>query len=366
MEQQLSPRSLTFKDRLKERMGGEQPLTIKDFVNKILAGTATGIIIGLIPNAVLSGILKLFGENHLALTLTQVAVIFQLCTPIIIGALIALQFGFKPLPMMTTAGAAFVGSGAVKFNPEAQAYVGAGTGDIINTMLTAAIAVFLILLIGEAFGSVSIIATPIFVGCGAGFMGVLLLPYVTKITSSIGLLINNFTALQPILMSILIGCSFAVIILSPISTVAIGIAIQLNGVSAGAAAMGVAATTAVLVVNSWKVNRPGTTLAISLGAMKMMMPNLFRTPIILVPCLFTAIISAIPVALLSIAGTPQSAGFGLVGLVGPLASLSQGLSLIVALVCWITVPVASALLGQFLFEKVFKLYDRETVFKFRG
>jgi uncharacterized membrane protein len=31
--------------------------------------------------------------------------------------------------------------------------------------------------------------------------------------------------------------------------------------------MGVAATTVVLVVNSWKVNKPGVTLAIALGAM---------------------------------------------------------------------------------------------------
>ena len=60
-------------------------------------------------------------------------------------------------------------------------------------------------------------------------------------------------------MSILIACSFAFLIILLISTVAIGMAIQLNGVSAGAAAMGVAATTVVFVVNSWKVNKPGVT-----------------------------------------------------------------------------------------------------------
>lgn len=148
----------------------------------------------------------------------------------------------------------------------------------------------------------AIVATPIVVGIGAGLIGYYLYPYVTKITAAIGDLINTFTTLQPILMSILIACSFAFLIISPISTVAIGMAIQLNSVSAGAAAMGVAATTVVLVVNSWKVNKPGVTLAIALGAMKMMMPNLFRKPIILVPCLFTAIISAIPVALFSVSG----------------------------------------------------------------
>ena len=319
----------------------EEKLTPKIFLNKVLAGTATGIIVGLIPNAVLAAILKLFGENTLAVTITQMAVIFQLATPLLIGALIAVQFGFKPMQMLVVAGAAFVGSGVVKFNPDTATYIGAGTGDIINTMITASIAVGMILLIGEKFGSVAIVATPIVVGIGAGLIGYYLYPYVTKITAAIG----DF---------------------SPISTVAIGMAIQLNGVSAGAAAMGVAATTVVLVVNSWKVNKPGVTLAIALGAMKMMMPNLFRKPIILVPCLFTAIISAIPVALFSVSGTPASAGFGLVGLVGPLASLDAGLSIILLLISWFVVPIVAAFVGQILFEKILKLYDRKDVFEFLG
>ncbi|MGX7030261.1 PTS sugar transporter subunit IIC [Vagococcus zengguangii] len=347
-------------------MNNSETLSPKVYLNKVLAGTATGIIVGLIPNAVLAAILKFFGDNVFAVTLTQVAVIFQIGTPLIIGALVAMQFGLNPMQMMVTGGASFVGSGVVKFNPEAGAYIGAGTGDIINTMITAALAVGLILLIGNKFGSVAIVATPIVVGCGAGIIGVWLLPYVTKLTTAIGNVINTFTTLQPILMSILIACSFAFLIISPISTVAIGMAIQLGGVSAGAAAMGVAATTIVLVVNSWKVNKSGVTIAVALGAMKMMMPNLFRTPIILLPCLFTAIISAIPVALFSIAGSPASAGFGLVGLVGPLASLDNGLSIILVVICWLLVPIGASLLGQFLFEKVFKLYDRQEVFGFKG
>ena len=62
----------------------EEKLTPKIFLNKVLAGTATGIIVGLIPNAVLAAILKLFGENTLAVTITQMAVIFQLATPLLL------------------------------------------------------------------------------------------------------------------------------------------------------------------------------------------------------------------------------------------------------------------------------------------
>ncbi len=341
-------------------------LTPKIFINKVLAGTATGTIVALIPNAVLSAILNYFADYPAAAIVIRAAVIFQLATPLIMGGIIALQFGFNPAKTMITGGAAFVGSGVIKFDPEMGAYVGVGTGDIINIMITASAAVLLLLWIGEKFGSVSIIALPIVVGIGAGVFGMLIYPYVTQVTVGIGAIINNFTNLQPILMSILIACSFAAIIISPVTTVGIGLAIQLDGISAGAAAMGIAATTIVLVIHSWKVNKSGVTLAIALGGMKLMMPNLFRYPIILLPCLFTAAISAIPVVLFSVSGTPASAGFGLVGLVGPLASLDAGLGVVPLILCWFVVPIIAGFVAQFLFEKILKLYDKHEAFKFLG
>lgn len=347
-------------------MDTEEKMTAKIFLNKVLSGTATGVIIGLIPNAVLSAILKYFSQYDLANTIVHIAVIFQIATPLIIGALIAMQFGFNPMQMMVTAGASFVASGVVSFNAKSGVYIGAGTGDLINTMITAAVAVLVLRLIKDKFGSTAVVLMPILVGCGVALFGVLILPFVAKITAAIGVVIAKFTTLQPVLMAVLICCSFATIIVSPISTVAIGLAIHLNGLSAGAAAMGVAATAVALVVYSWKVNNSGVTLAIALGAMKLMMPNLFKYPIMLLPCLFTAIISAIPVAIFHIAGTAQSSGFGLVGLVGPLASLDIGLSLPLVILCWLIIPIAAALLSKVLFEKVMHLFDSKVVFKFQG
>lgn len=352
-------------------------LTIKTFFNNILAGTATGIIVGLIPNAVVSAILKLFGQNGITASIGQALLIFQCATPLLIGALIAIQFKMVPLDVAIVAAAAYVGSGVTKFvpqivNPATKAqgvFVSAGTGDLINTMITAGLTVFLLLLVGERFGSVKIVAAPIIIGVGAGWIGLLILPYVSKITTWLGNVINSFTDLQPILMCILISCVFSILIVSPISTVAIGMAIQLNGLSAGAAAMGVAATTIVLVVHSWRTNKSGVTIAIALGAMKMMMPNLFRHPIILLPSLITAIVSAIPVALFHVSGTPASAGFGLVGIVGPLASMDAGkysLNFIMALLVWIVIPAIVAIICRFLFEKVLHIYDEKVVFAYLG
>ncbi|MGC3596069.1 PTS sugar transporter subunit IIC, partial [Enterococcus faecium] len=78
------------------------------------------------------------------------------------------------------------------------------------------------------------------------------------------------------------------------------------------------ATTFVLVVNSWKVKKSGVTISIALGAMNMNRPNLFRKPVILFPCLVSAVITACPVALYSISRPPASAGIGVLGRVGPL------------------------------------------------
>lgn len=352
-------------------------LTVKIFLNNILAGTATGIIVGLIPNAVVSAILKLFGPNQIAAGINQALLIFQCATPLLIGALIAIQFKMVPLDVAIVGAAAYVGSGVTKFmpqivNPATKApglFVSSGTGDLINTMITAGLAVGLLLLVGDRFGSVKIVAAPILIGGGAGWIGMLILPFVSKITTWLGSVINLFTNLQPIFMCILIACMFAVLIISPISTVAIGMAIKLNGISAGAAAMGVAATTIVLVVHSWRTNKSGVTIAIALGAMKMMMPNLFRHPIILLPTLITAVVSAIPVALFHVSGTPASAGFGLVGLVGPLASLDAGkasINIVMALLVWIIIPAIVAVICQFVFEKFFHVYDEKVAFAYLG
>ena len=48
--------------RKRDYMEETKHLSPKIFLNKVLAGTATGIIIGLIPNAVLGAILKYFSS----------------------------------------------------------------------------------------------------------------------------------------------------------------------------------------------------------------------------------------------------------------------------------------------------------------
>lgn len=350
-------------------------MKIKDFLIKVLNGTAIGIVVALIPNAVLGAILKQYASNPIVAKLLFALVVMQALVSVIIGILVGLQFGFDGMKSTIIGAAAFIASGVVKpisIEGGSTYYHMAGTGDLINVMIFAGVAAYLTLILKDKLGSVKIILQPILIGAGVGFIGLLCLPYVSMITKAIGDIIINFTTLQPLLMSILITISFAIIIVSPISTVAIGMAVGLSGLSSGAANMGVTTTAIVLVIGSYAArNKLGVTLAVLLGGMKMMMPNVFRNVIIYVPIIITAIAGAIGVRYLGILGTPQSAGFGIVGLVGPLkayemfvdANVSAALLRVVT--AYFIIPVSAGLISHILCTKVLKLYSPE-VFKFEN
>ncbi|AIY81655.1 PTS sugar transporter subunit IIC [Clostridium botulinum] len=336
-------------------------LTPKDYLNKVLAGTATGIVVGLIPNAILGSIFKgLIDVSPIFATLYNAVNIMQFIVPVIVGVLVGLQFNLNAMQSVVVGAAVFLGSGAYKVTENGVQMV--GIGDLINIMLVACIAVYVVRLIGNKLGSLTILLLPI-VGAGVGVIGILMLPYVKQITITIGNLINNFAVLQPFLMCILISISFSILIISPISTVAIGIAIGITGLGAGAAAIGVTACTAVLVIGSRKVNESGVTLSVLLGAMKMMMPNLVTYPIIAVPIIANGILSGIGAYLFNILGTPNSAGFGLVGLVGPLAAINNSGSIVGVLMAFVVIPFVGAFVIDWFCRKVIHLYD-ENIFKY--
>lgn len=243
-----------------------------------------------------------------------------------------------------------------------------GVGDLINTMITAAIAVFLILVVGERFGSLTLIILPTIVGVIASFIGVLILPYVQMITTGIGNLVNTFTELQPVLMSMLIALVFSFIIISPISTVATALAIGISGLAAGSASLGIVACEGALVAGTLKINRAGVPLTIFLGGVKMMIPNMVRHPIILLPIFSNALITGFVGALIGIGGTKESAGFGIIGLVGPISAFrfmehSILLNLMYVFIAFFVVPFVMGYLINTFYMKTLKLYDRE-IFKF--
>lgn len=368
-----------------EFFDGSYELKLKDFFFKVLSGSAQGILIGVLPSAVMKYILKMFGTAQWALDLSAILTLFSSFIPLLIGVAIAMQFRMKALDVGVMAIAVGAASGSIKWavapkgfvNPITGApqvgnvYIAAGAGDVINAIIVAAVAVLVIWLVSRylaGFGSVAIILSPIVIGGGVALFGRAIAPYVAYITTWVGDAVRLATDFQPLPMSIAIAMAFSFIIITPISTVGIALAITLSGLGAGAAGAGVVATTVILLINSWKVNKKGTTVAIFLGAMKGMMPSVFKKPVMILAFLVAAAITAIPVALFNVQGTPTSAGFGWIGMVSPLQSMftfdaaeaeivKHTINFVQFLIVWFIVPAIAGFVVDFLFTKILKLYS---------
>lgn len=342
-------------------------ISISEFMNKVLAGVSMGIVVGLIPNAILGELFNFLSQYYdVFAQLHSVVVGIQFTVPVLIGVLIAMEFKMTPLQTVIVGTASFVGSGAASFLEDR--WVLTGIGDLINTMITASIAVILILVIQDKLKSLTIILLPIIAGGTAGFIGILILPYVQLLTTGIGHLINSFTKFQPTVMYILIAVAFAIIVVSPISTVGLSMAIGFTGLAAGAANIGIIAGTWLLVVGTLRVNNSGVPIAVFLGAMKMMMPNLLKHPIMIVPLTLTSIVTAIVASIFKVEVTTEAAGFGLAGMVGPISALKfmdfgLTMNIAVVIIVYFIVPLVTAIIVHHLCAKVFKLYDPQ-IFKF--
>ncbi len=291
---------------------------VKEFFNKLLTGMSIGIVVALIPNALLGEILKLIIPHVPALQhLFDITVFVMSLLPVMIGVMVGIKFELTPIQTASVGIAAMVGSGAVQKTADGL-FALQGIGIVINTGITAALAVLFVKLVGDRLREYSILVIPTLTILVPGMIGYLMLPFMKKSTGLLGQGIAHLTTLQPVLMGAIIAVVFSLIILSPISTVGVATVIMLSGIGSGAANLGIVATGFGLAIASYKANSLGTALAHVLGSPKIQMRNFFMKPKIAFPMLITAAILGALAGVLNIQGTPYSAGFGISGLVGPL------------------------------------------------
>lgn len=303
-------------------MENTQKLSGKEFFNKILAGLSIGIVVALVPGALLGELAKaLLGIFPAAQYVIDATNIAMRMLPIIIGITISMQFKLTPIQASSVGIATVIGSG-VAISAENGSFIFAGTGDVINAGITAAIAVGIVLLLGSRLKAYTILLVPTIVITVAGLTGLAVLPYVKMVTTGIGQVITTFTGLQPVLMGSLVAVSFALLIVSPVSTVGVATAITLAGIGSGAANLGIVAAGFGLAIAGWKANSFGTSVAHFLGSPKMQMANFMSKPIMILPVICNAAVLGALAGIFNIQGTPMSAGFGFSGLIGPLNALN--------------------------------------------
>lgn len=332
-------------------------MSAKHFSMNVLNGMSLGIVLVLMPAAIFGELIGLLFLSWIP-QLSGVIELFQLTNslmPVAIGAATAMLFKMQPVEILSVTIAAVGGSGV--FTVVDGGFLFSGTGDVINTGLTTALAVLVVRLVSHRMQAYKLLALPALTIAVAGGIGRILLPYVVLISRFVGQVVNDVTVLQPVLMGTLLAVIFAILIVSPISTVGIATAIALSGVGAGTANLGVVAAQIGLTIAAWKTNSKGTALAHVIGSPKIQMANTVRKPVIIVPMLCTAAILGALGGWLGIEGTPISAGFGFSGLIGPLTALNQspdgwtaGLVSIVILL-FVILPVILGFIFQSIFTK---------------
>lgn len=335
----------------------------RDLIMNTLNGLSIGIIVALVPGALLNQLLKallpVFPQAAFFLTLTGMATV--LMAPVS-AVCVGMMAGFSPIQTSSLALAAIAGAG--NFQLKGTSYVVAGSGDVINIAITIMIGYLIIALLGQALKAYTILLIPLLVLIIAGGIGVLTLKPVGAITQMIGLGIEQLTQLQPIVMGILIGMVFSILIVSPISSVGIAAAIGINGLAAGSANLGIVAASFALAVYGWKVNSVGTSLAHFLGSPKMQMANILSRPRLIFPVVLNAGIMGGLGALFGVSGTPMSAGFGFAGLIGPIAAINgygnaNILNIGLVTLLFFVIPIVLGLVSNYLFEAKFHYFDSQ-------
>ena len=299
---------------------------MKEFIGKLLNGVSIGIVVALIPNALLGELLKLLIPYFPPLQhLFDITVFTMSLLPVMIGVMVGVSFKLSSIQTASVGIASMVGSGVVQKTAEGVMTLN-GIGIVLNISITAALTVLFVQLLGNKLKAYEILLMPTLSIMIPGMIGYLLLPFMKQSTGIIGSLIAQITLLQPILMGSLIAMIFCIIILLPVSTVGVATVIMLSGVGAGAANLGIVAAGIGLAISSYKANSFGTALAHVLGSPKIQMKNFLLKPQIATPMLITAGVLGALAGFLNIQGTPYSAGFGLSGLVGPMnyMNLAEG------------------------------------------
>ena len=110
---------------------------MRDFFSKLLTGMSIGIVVSLIPNALLGEILKLLIPYYPSLqSVFDMTVIIMSLLPVMIGVMIGISFKLSSIQTASIGIAAMVGSGVVQKNADGKFTIN-GIGEVINTGITA-------------------------------------------------------------------------------------------------------------------------------------------------------------------------------------------------------------------------------------
>lgn len=280
-----------------------------------------------------------------------------------IGIGIAICLKANTLVILSAGASAVIGGNAILALPTGGfAIVG---GEPIGAILAAVIAIW----VGKRLSgktNFDMILIPAAALLAGGFSGLLFAKIMTPILVTVSAGITSIVADSPLLSSMVIAFVFALLILSPASSAALAIALQLDPTASAAALIGCSVQFVSFAVLGLKDNNPGAFFGQLICTPKLQTPNIIRKPsLTIIPLLSAIIVAPIGVLFFGLQASPEVAGMGLCALVAPLylianhgwMALGQFLFVVVVL------PALIALIARPLLRKYNLLKQGDLVVK---
>ncbi|GAA0455853.1 PTS sugar transporter subunit IIC [Alkalibacillus silvisoli] len=297
--------------------------------------------LGLFASLIIGTIIQTLGSEVPILPEAFVEIGEFATLPIIYGGAIgvAVAHGLKAPPLVLYS-ALFAGSYA--------ADIGGGPA---GSFIAALVAVEIGKLISKET-KLDIVVTPLVTILVGFFVASFIGPSIAALLEGFGSIINWATDLRPLLMGMIVAGLMGLALTAPISSVAIAVMLDLEGLAAGAATVGCAAQMIGFAASSYRENGISGVVSQGIGTSMLQIANVVRKPIILIPPTVAGVVLA-PFATvwLHLENNAIGAGMGTSGLVGPIMAFeTMGFSIELLIILSILLVLAPALISLFISE----------------
>ncbi|MBM7649657.1 putative membrane protein [Bacillus ectoiniformans] len=263
--------------------------------------------LGLFSSLIIGLIIKTIGEQlNLPFLIEMGKLSISLMGPAI-G--IAVAYGLNAPPLVLFASVVTGAAGAA---------LGGPAGSYVAALLGAEI--------GKAVSKttkIDIIVTPFITICAGYSVAALIGPGIAEFMQWFGSWIEWATMQRPVTMGILVAVLMGWALTAPISSAAIALMLDLNGLAAGAATIGCSAQMIGFAIASYRENKFGGFVAQGLGTSMLQVPNIIQHPRILIPPTVAGMILApIGTTVWPMMNNAAGAGMGTSGFVGQIMTFT--------------------------------------------
>ena len=320
---------------------------VKKYFKRYFVDGMSAMALGLFSSLIVGLIISQFAKIPHLEFLSKFSEVLSASSPVVGGAIgAAIAYGLKSKPLVIFSCIA-VGAYGYSLGGPVGAFVGAIVANEISSLVA-----------GKT--KIDIVVTPIVTIISGGIVIMFVGPYLSQFMNWLGSIINAATQLHPFPMGIAVATLVGLALTAPISSAALCIMLGIDGIAAGAAAVGCAAQMIGFAVTSYKENGVGGLLSQGLGTSMLQFGNIMKRPqILLAPTLAGAILGPVSTCVLKMTNTATGAGMGTSGLVGQFgafSAMSESFgavkSVVLIVVMHFIAPAVLSILFHLLFKKI--------------